>query len=245
PLGTGNSFAKELGLPRPNLLNRHRLLAAAEALANGRIYRMDVGWITTGEEYGRFWLLWAGTGVDGYLVDHLEPRPKWSKRLGPLGYLLQSLAHAPGFRAVSATLTVDGRTFHEPALVLALISNCRLYAGGELELTPQAQLDDGRFELWLFRGHNAVDVIKYMWQARTKRPFPPQNVTMLPCHSLTIHTEPTMPCQTDGDRAGKTPITCQLKPKALNLLVPSTAPDGLFMQPGTPLTKFIKNRSGH
>jgi diacylglycerol kinase family enzyme len=55
--------------------------------------------------------------------------------------------------------------------------------------------------------------------------------------SITIHTTPTMPCQTDGEPSGYTPLTCVLKPGALRLLVPASAPDDLFEKPGTPLNR--------
>jgi len=105
PAGTANSFAKELLMPRPTLLNKHRLLDAVDTLAAGRVQGMDLGYTLDGlTGNGRYWLLWAGVGIDGFLVDHVEPRPKWSKRIGPAGYLLQSLfvlPQTPAFQALS------------------------------------------------------------------------------------------------------------------------------------------------
>jgi hypothetical protein len=47
-----------------------------------------------------------------------------------------------------------------------------------------------------------------------------------------------MPCQTDGDKSGDTPLHIQVRPRALNLLVPSTAPADLFSLPGVPLAEW-------
>ena len=44
PVGTANSFAKELGIPLPGFLDKQRLLEAARVLANGRVYSMDLGY---------------------------------------------------------------------------------------------------------------------------------------------------------------------------------------------------------
>jgi hypothetical protein len=53
-----------------------------------------------------------------------------------------------------------------------------------------------------------------------------------------VETQPRMPCQRDGDPAGNTPLTCELRPRALGLLVPPSAPSALFAHPGTPLAEL-------
>lgn len=230
PMGTGNSFGRELHLPAPSLLDPYPLLQSAELLLNGRIQKMDVGVLPN----GRFWLLWAGVGADSYVVEKIEPRPKWSKRLGRIGYALQCMAAAPGFGAVHATAHIDGKTV-DGKFVLAIICNCRLYAGGLIDLNPQAKLDDGLMELWLFRGQTVDKVFHHLFQAMRGQHIHDPDVIMERGRSFTIHTEPRMPYQTDGDRAGKIPLSCQVKPGALLLLVPPTTPDSLFSQPGQSL----------
>ena len=228
PAGTANSFAKELQMPLPNWLNHSKLLETADSLANGRIHNMDLGYTYHPGGDGRYWLLWAGIGADGYLVDQLEPRPKWSKTLGIFGYFIQGLSVAPRFPAMKATVTIDGVTF-EDYFTLILVSNCRRYAGGELLLSPQAKLDDGLFEVWLFQGQGPVRVISQLVQAKFGRL---RNATMVQGRYITIYTDPIFPCQTDGDKAGYTPLRCEIKPGTLRLLVPDTASPELFDKPG-------------
>lgn len=231
PAGTANSFAKELQMALPNWLNRNKLLQTADSLANGRIHHMDLGYTYQPGGNGRYWLLWAGTGADGYLVDQLEPRPKWSKLLGIFGYFIQGLSVAPRFPPMKATVTIDGVAF-EDFFTLILVSNCRRYAGGELLLSPHAKLDDGLFEIWLFRGQGAGQVMRQLFQAKLGRL---RDATMIHGRYITIHTHPIFPCQTDGDKAGHTPLRCEIKPRALRLLVPDTASPDLFDQPGETL----------
>ena len=80
PVGTANSFARELNMPLPGFWGRHQLLKAADMLLNGRIQPIDLGYTTNSAGDGRYWLLWAGVGADGFLVENIEPRPKWSKK---------------------------------------------------------------------------------------------------------------------------------------------------------------------
>jgi diacylglycerol kinase (ATP) len=129
PVGTANSFARELHMPLPGIFNPHRLLQVTDVLAAGRVQKMDLGFTVTGKGNGRYWLLWAGVGADGFLVDQLEPRPKWTKRVGPLSYVIQGVPVMLRLPPMTAQVDVDGRTFSGD-YVLVLISNSRRYVGG-------------------------------------------------------------------------------------------------------------------
>ncbi len=246
PVGTANSFARELQMPLPTPWQPNRLLTASDLLLAGRVQAMDLGF-THGPEMetepgpdtdknGRFWLLWTGTGADGFLVDEMEPRPKLYKKLGSVGYALQALTLAPRFPGMWAEVTVDSRTYQDE-FVLVLLSNCRRYAGGRVVLSPRARLDDGLFEVWLFRGSNTQDALQHAYQAWQGQHHISPEVTLANGRYITVRTRPAMPCQTDGEKAGHTPFTCELKPRALNLLVPPTAPTDLFRYPGRPLPR--------
>ncbi|MCA9938337.1 MAG: diacylglycerol kinase family lipid kinase [Anaerolineales bacterium] len=230
PAGTGNSLAKELHMPRPSLLNPNHLLEAAASLAAGVVHRIDVGLC----DQGHHWLLWASVGVDSYLVDNMEPRSKLVKRLGPFGYVGQALLAAPGYTQTRIRVTVDDRTIEDDFL-MATICNCRRYAGGELLLNPGGKLDDGQFEVWLFRGQGLTTMLSMVMQIRTGQHLLNPAIQMLTGKQVRVETEQVLAFHTDGDPAGKSPFQCQIKPAALRLLVPDTAPLGLFQHAGEPL----------
>ncbi|HRQ39988.1 MAG TPA: diacylglycerol kinase family lipid kinase [Chloroflexota bacterium] len=234
PMGTANSFARELLMPLPNRLEKYKLREAAQALLAGRVQYMDIGWLEDAAGHGRNWLLWAGTGVDGYLVDRVEPRPRWSKRLGRLGYYIQSVAAAAHLPTMNGIVEVDG-VCYEDNFVLALISNCRLYAGGQIVLSPDARLDDGQVEVWLFRGEGLADTVQLLYEAKLERHHHHPNVTRINGRRITIQATPPAACQTDGDKAGYTPLHFSVKTRALRLLAPNTAPADLFSLPGEAL----------
>lgn len=234
PVGTANSFARELRMPRPKLFEPHKLLEASDVLDDGRVQQIDLGFAHGRRGYGRYWLLWAGTGVDGFLVDRLEPRPKWSRRLGRIGYVMQCLMLAPRLPKMKARIDIDGQIFDDQFL-LVLICNCRRYAGGELLLNPDAKLDDGLFEVWLFRGQGMLTALRFFLQAKRERHHRSPDVAMVKGRRVKVQTVPTVHCQTDGERAGSSPIVCELRPGMLRLLVPKTAPNDLFDRPGSDL----------
>lgn len=230
PTGTGNSFGKELRMPRPNLLDQRALVEAAALLASGRVQRMDLGRFRG----GKYWMLWTGAGIDSFLVEEMEPRSKLSKRLGRVGYAAQALVLAPQFAPMAARVTVDGKLF-EDTYLLVLISNCRKYAGGELLLNPTGALDDGQFEIFLFRGAGAMRTAAYAWQMWRGEHMHNEDVIVLRGREVIVETERPIPVHTDGDPAGETPLHCIIVPEALRLLTPRSAPHGLFRQPGLPL----------
>lgn len=234
PVGTANSFARELHLPLPSLINPNKIFEAARALAKGRVQRLDLGYTCApngSDADGRYWLLWTGTGADGFLVNELEPRPKWSKRIGPASYVLQGVPVIPRFSHVTADVDVDGRTFSGD-FVLVLISNCRRYAGGFVTLSPQARLDDKQFEVWLFRGRGLADMSRLATHVWLGDHVAQEDVVRLRGNGVTVRTAAPTPYQTDGEPAGKTPLTCEIRPHALRLLAPNTAPPDLFLEPG-------------
>ena len=215
PTGTGNSFGKELRMPRPNLLDREALVEAAALLASGRVQQMDLGRF----ENGRYWMLWTGTGLDSYVISEIEPRSKLQKRLGPAGYAAHALSVMPRFEPLQATVRVDDRVYRGRYL-LVLLSNCRRYAGGEVLLSPSATLDDGRFEIFLFEGGGSVQAMRYLWQVWRGEHEGEPSILRLSGRRVTVETARTMPVHTDGDPAGETPFTCSVAPGVLRLLVP-------------------------
>ncbi len=237
PVGTANSFARELGLPLPSAWNRTQLLKASDALASGRVQRMDLGFTPRADVGKQYWLLWAGVGADSYTVDKIEPRPSWLKKLGTFGYALQGALVGSQYSHVSAQIEIDGRSFSGD-FILILISNCRNYAG-MLTLSPDSTLDDGMFEVWLFKGKGLPKLSFHLMNVWRGAHVDADDVVLVNGRSVKITTESNAPVQTDGDPTGSTPFACEIKPGALQLLVPSNLPTGLFTQAGTPLNMFL------
>lgn len=240
PVGTANSFARELNFPRNGLMG-YKIPEALELLARGQVQQMDLGFTYLAGpngragQNGRYWMLWTGTGADGYLVHQVEPRPKWSKRIGPIDYALRALAAIPTLPDMYAKLEIDGR-FYADNYILTVISNCRRY-GAEVILSPHACLDDGLFEVWLFRGKGLPQTIAHLTRVLRGEHLDDGDVVCVQGRSVSIHATPTFPCHTDGEPAGYTPIYCEIRPGALRVLVPPTVPAALFSQPKIPLGK--------
>ncbi len=241
PVGTSNSFARELHMPLPGLFQPHRLLQTTAVLAAGCVQEMDLGLTQAraGEGgHGRYWLLWTGVGADSFMVNRWEPRPKWSKRIGPASYVFLGLPSLTDLPPLVGEVEIDGQIYRDEFL-LVLISNSRRYAGGFVTLSPQAYLDDGLFEVWLLHGYGALRLTRYLADAWRGKLHAHPEVTRLLARQVAIRATPPFPIQTDGERAGLTPLTVTVQPRALRLLVPSTAPPDLFGARGLKLEEAV------
>jgi diacylglycerol kinase (ATP) len=237
PAGTANSFARELRLPLPGLLHENNLLLASDALMDGRVQTIDLG-LTTQQEGAKekYWILWTGTGADSFMVNEMEPRPKWSKRIGWPSYIFQGLPSLSRFSHIHAWVEVDGHKF-EDDYILVLISNCQRYAGGFVTLSPDSKVDDGLLEVWLFGGRGLVSMSRHAVRALQGKASKEPDAILLKGAKISIRTEPVMAVQTDGDPAGDTPLNCSIKSGALQLLTPESAPASLFTDRGPKLLK--------
>lgn len=235
PAGTGNSFARELGLPI-NLGGFH-LLSASNALLNGRVHSADVGRSST----GRVWLLWSGIGLDAHMIIHVEPRSKIFKRLGRLGFLFKALWHMFSYQPRPLTVTVDGRSYKSDFLQV-LVCNCRFWGGGNIPLNPDGVMDDGRFEVWCFEGRRPVHALYYTLNSLRAGHRQLPGVIMFSGSSVRIEAPIPTPVHLDAEPLSQTPYETELIPRALNLLVPPSAKPGLFLAAGTPLDQFIVDK---
>ncbi len=154
-------------------------------------------------------------------------------RLGRAGYLGAGLPAIPKFGGMTATIKVDDREFSGD-YIMVTVSNCRLYAGGELVLSPEAVLDDGCFEVWLFKGRSRLQVLRYAFELLKSAHLSNPNVVCLRGRRVTVSTSNPIPVQEDGDPRGMTPFSSTVRPRSLNVLVPNTAPSDLFTHAGVP-----------
>jgi len=138
PIGTGNAFARDLGL-QPGDWRK-----AVDILAEGRQRRVDVGQVTAGLD--RFYFLNI-IGL-GFVVDAARTAARL-KRLGNSAYTFAALWQALKLKSLSVTLEADGRTIEHDAIFVE-ISNTR-YTGTHFLIAPSARMDDGFLDVTLLR----------------------------------------------------------------------------------------------
>lgn len=223
PAGTANVWAQELGLPGLTWTRWMALEESARRLVNAQVRCVDIGLCQE-----RAFLLWAGVGLDAFIVHRLEPRTRWEKHFAVVQYAASAIWNASSWRGMNLAVEVDGK-FIQGHFLLAVVSNIHLYAGGYAELSPDARLDDGLMDLWLFRGETLGDTVQLAWDLISGQHLQSGQVECIPFRSLRLSSDSPMYVQLDGepvDTQGS--VSVRVAPKALRVLVPQHTPHTLF-----------------
>ncbi len=157
----------------------------------------------------------AGVGLDADIVSRLNLDLKAAA--GKLAYYVggfsQVLRTIPEFEVI-----VDGAVYQAS---FALISRVRNY-GGDLEIARGASLLRNDFEVVLFRGTLAMQYLPYLLGVALKRLHHIKGCTVLRGEKVSCQGSTGEPVyvQVDGELAGRLPVTTEIIPGALTLLVP-------------------------
>jgi diacylglycerol kinase (ATP) len=221
PVGTGNMWAKQLGIPTYTLANPLRLRDAADGLAEGTIRPVDVGQVNE-----RYFLCWAGIGLDAQVTAEMEPRQRRIKRLGVLPYAIAAVLVARHFQGVRTRVSLDGSVVRGRTLLI-LVSNIRQYIG-MLNVAREAQMDDGLLDVFVFKGLGFPYAVRHLLKIISQRYLQDPHVVHRQACQIEVRTEWATPVHVDGDPIGTTPVTLRAVPLALQVLIPPSTPPGLF-----------------
>jgi len=208
PGGTANVLAREMRLP----LHMERAAALVRQLKG---HRMAIGGLRFDSPKQRGFVCMAGAGLDAEIISRLNLDLKAAA--GKLAYYVcgfaQVLRTLPEFEVI-----VDGKSY---AASFALISRVRNY-GGDLEIARGASLFRNDFEVVLFRGTKAVRYLPYLVGVTLGQAARMNGCTILHGRTVTCQRRSGEPVyvQVDGELAGTLPVTAEIIPDALTLLVP-------------------------
>ncbi len=213
PGGTANVFCCETGIPR----NPEK---AARLLPEWVETRVALGRIQPIQGEARYFLSMAGAGLDAGIVQRVEPAVKG--RLGKIAYWIA------GFRAFGERLAImqaQAEGGRQVATGFALTSRVRNY-GGDLTIASKASLFADQFELVTFSGRSTIPYLIYLSGAvvglTTKLPGVQSVLTRRVDLAANANGQ-VIYVQVDGEAAGQLPVSIEIVPSALTVLVPKKA----------------------
>jgi YegS/Rv2252/BmrU family lipid kinase len=204
PGGRGNDLARALGIPRD-------ARAACAVIAAGNVRPLDVGDVD-----GRTFVGIASLGFDSDANRIANGAPSG---LGSLVYVYGALRALAGWKPARFDLHVDGEPLRFTGYSVAA-ANSPGYGGGML-LAPDAQLDDGLFDVVL-AGH----LPKHRFLMVLPKVFKGTHVDepayrMVRGRELQVDADRPFVLYADGDPIGETPVTIRLVAGALEVLAPA------------------------
>ncbi|MCP4165000.1 MAG: diacylglycerol kinase family lipid kinase [Chloroflexi bacterium] len=210
PLGTGNVFARDMGLPYPTSSKDPATMRAAQIILNEEPTPIDVGMAN-----GNAFMCWAGCGIDATVSEMVEKEFAFNKRSSPLRtYGRQLLQALRTYEPPYMQITVDGQEKHEGRYYLAVASNIALYAR-YLRLTPRAYLNDGYLDLLIL---DAEQIIRFAYLALKTVVYPPARDRRILRHrfrKMMVECETPFPYHLDGDPLGVAPCQIEVIPQCL------------------------------
>ncbi|WP_030684300.1 diacylglycerol kinase [Streptomyces sp. NRRL B-1347] len=207
-VGTGNDFARALGLPVREPAAAGALVA--DALKGARTRDVDLGRV--GET-------WFGTvlasGFDSRVNDRGN-RMRWPT--GRFKYDLAMIAELAAFKPIPYRLTLDGGEAREVEATLVAVGNGSSYGGG-MRICAGADMGDGLFD---------VTVVGDCSRSTLLTVFPRvYKGTHLDHPKVTVHRAAKVELvaadvtgYADGERLGPLPLTAECVPAAVRVLGP-------------------------
>jgi YegS/Rv2252/BmrU family lipid kinase len=201
PQGSGDDFAKVLGLPR-NIRD-----ACALAL-RGNAREVDVATANNIRYLGV-----AGLGFDSEVARYANENATFLR--GSLVYLYAILRVLPRF--TPHRVTIDGTRNEE--IMFATVGNSRQYGGG-IRIVPEALIDDGRLNLCVVHRTSRFQLLKTLPRAYTGAHVKSSFVETGHGTSFTFASERPMDVYADGERITATPVEFSLASERLRIVAP-------------------------
>lgn len=220
PAGTANVWSIELGLRPFTWANPWVLRKNVSILANAPFHRVDVGLCNQ-----FYFMMWAGIGLDAMAIQSLEPRIRLDKFFAMPEYTASAIWQAAQWSGLKMRFWTDEHEV-EGHFILAVATNIRHYMGGLSNLSPDAYIDDGLLDLWLFRGNNLGDALRHAYDLWRGTHFNSGAAHRIPFRNLRVEADSPYWIQTDGEARGSTQAAeIRVQTHALKLLLPPAGMD--------------------
>lgn len=158
PLGTGNLFARNVGVP-VNDVDDAVVLAFSGGDRTVDLLVADVQ-RPDGARESHVSLVMAGIGIDAAMISNTNPELK--KQVGWLAYVDAGLRVLPASKPFRMAFRMDAGRHHRSKVSSILVANLG-YLPGNLELVPDAEIDDGRLDVVRLQPRNLFGWL-FVWR---------------------------------------------------------------------------------
>jgi diacylglycerol kinase (ATP) len=209
PVGTGNDFAVELGLPTDPMA---AAIAISDALDTGRRRRIDLARMVPADGPARWFGAVLGAGFDS-IVNERANRMRFPR--GPRRYDIAIMVELLRLRPRHYSIRLDGAE-HEIDAVLVAVGNTASYGGG-MRICPDADATDGLLDVVIAGrvGRGLLMRIKPKVYAGTHVQHPLVNTFRVTTVEIAAEG---ITAYVDGERSSPLPVTVTAVPGALSLL---------------------------
>lgn len=234
PAGSGNDFARALGLRRVRDSQE-----AWRTFCSGRnnVRAIDLGVVTpvgvadetsAAHEFacnpaigpGHYFCSVAGLGLDSEVARRANALPRWLRGHGGYALTLASTVFrfAPfPVNILSQNETGDWKRISNQPTILAAFANSSTYGGG-MKIAPRAQLDDGQLDVCVIGGVDPFKLACIFPTVYFGRHLHIREVAYFHATRLRIETEMPLDVYADGEYVCRTPVEVGVQRGSLKVL---------------------------
>jgi YegS/Rv2252/BmrU family lipid kinase len=206
PGGTGNDFARGVGIPKD-------MITAARLLLDGGQRRLvDVGRVND-----RYYGTISGVGFDAEVAAEVNRWPKWVA--GTVVYTAGILKKLITYRCAPSRITIDGEVLELPMFLVAA-ANTPWYAGG-MFMAPHARPDDGLLEIIIARDLTRVETLGVLPKVFSGDHLKHPKVSHRAGREIRVESDVPLAVHADGETVGRVPAVFRAVPQALEVIVPA------------------------
>jgi diacylglycerol kinase (ATP) len=213
PRGTGWDFARTHKIP-------NRLEEALRIARDGQARPFDLGrasYRADGAEVSAWFANAGSVGMSGAVAAKAN---RTTKRLGAkTSYLIALGAVFARWKNVRLEVKVDDQ--ERRGLMEDVIVALGRYQAGGMMVTPQAEPDDGLFDVLLVGDATKPELIRVLPKIYRGGHLPHPKAELLRGRVVHVDAETPLPVQLDGEQPGTTPAGFEIVPGALRLRTPS------------------------
>jgi len=213
PVGTGNDFARTLGLPAALPDNIDILNNPAAVVRQMDLVRVKADRI-------RYFVNVAAGGFSGVMSEKLTRKIKQS--WGPLAYLRGAAAALPELQSYPAEIVLDDATLTDE-IYNVIVANGR-YAGGGVPVAPEADPTDGLLDVILIPRLPGAELAVMAMEMLLGKHLANREIIHRRTTQIAIRSRPGMFFNIDGEPFGHAPLSFQLIPGALNFVTAAAIP---------------------
>lgn len=212
PVGTGNDWIKEYGIPK-------KVEPWIKMMEVNNTTLQDVGLVQydqDGKRAQRYFANVAGMAYDPYVLSKMEQR---GRPLNRLAYLFFGLYCVFKYNLQKARVYFNGKTI-ENYYYLINVGICR-YSGGGMQLVPHAIPNDGKLALTLAGPLSKIGVILNSYRFYNGSIGAHSKVETFQSDHIKVEAVDTpIQVEVDGELLGQTPVEFSLIQNALKIIIP-------------------------
>jgi YegS/Rv2252/BmrU family lipid kinase len=211
-VGTGNDWQKTFSIPANYADN-------VLAIKNGRTILQDIGRVDYFEariRHSRYFANAAGAGFDAN-VAYATNKLKESGRRGKVLYIFSLLKTLIKYRYTMASISIDQTKIN--GKIFSVTLGIGKYNGGGMMQVPNAQPDDGLFDITIIKKIRRFDVLRNIYRLYNGTILNHPKIFGYQAKTASITSKPPVYLEVDGESLGSSPFSFSIVPQSIRVVV--------------------------